>query len=813
MRMDAQTVAPALRARAAKRTNTRRLAVALATVLPLLWCVSAYAVVITPIAPEATIKPSTSQSFTLSLAPEMLQRKLALSLLARLEYGSLGGSTYSMEISVNGEPLRRPRLLNKALETEMLNGVKLEWYGSGAWRVAYSPDYAMANGTDLSACFVDRHAYDFVFDLTGLLKVGQNDIIIRHSEPTIPNVLLLKDIALVDAPERVAPLEAVEDPNDTLRLIAPTDRSKVPYTLTVTPDGGIKVTCGKLTREISSSFSYPNVGWNTLGAGDGQQEMKLGPIVSARRGEHILSARGRYYRLERTINQLPDHIAVSDRLTNLTGTDLHISVKYTTSTVGLTDGEVYLRGRRIRTMQGSEKGGDNPTVLLRSGSDGLGFVAEDDVLRAQSAQIATADPAAAGLVDDYFMLPPYAEYELRWSIYPVPAGDYFDFVNAVRLNWGVNFTVPGAFAFPPHPTVERAQTPDLKAWLNNGSLSVVCCEIPMPEPLVLSQGLAFLQEPAEQQRLKDQADRLRAAKPGLKVLQYLHVYITRLDAAVDAYKDAALRGAEGKQLAYEPGQWKPTFWLFLPTTTNAYGREMNKTFDLILDPLGFDGIFWDELAYSRNEMAYGVEDGHSAIPDPKTMTVAQKMAFTPLYCQAYQVQQARRVLNAGKILIGNGPPLTETMTKIHFPRFVETSSATNLRYAHLYCPLGLSSPDRVESAEDIIPSIRSHLDNGGLWYYYCKWDRVFLTHPTATAHMYPFTPIELHEGYLIGRERILTDRSGIFGWNDKSRHRVFVYGRDGRLVEGFTAPTRTVKGCTYTELRLPPGAMGIIERQ
>ena len=75
MRMDAQTVAPALRARAAKRTNTRRLAVALATVLPLLWCVSAYTVVITPIAPEATIKPSTSQSFALNLAPEMLQRK------------------------------------------------------------------------------------------------------------------------------------------------------------------------------------------------------------------------------------------------------------------------------------------------------------------------------------------------------------------------------------------------------------------------------------------------------------------------------------------------------------------------------------------------------------------------------------------------------------------------------------------------------------------------------------------------------------------------------------------------------------------
>jgi hypothetical protein len=240
---------------------------------------------------------------------------------------------------------------------------------------------------------------------------------------------------------------------------------------------------------------------------------------------------------------------------------------------------------------------------------------------------------------------------------------------------------------------------------------------------------------------------------------------------------------------------------------------MNRTFDLVLDGLGFDGVYWDELAYSRDEMAYGMEDGHSALPDLKTMTVAQKVALTPLYCQAYQVQQARRVLNAGKVLIGNGQPVTETMTQIHFPRFVEAWNASNLRFAHLYCPLGLSSPDRVESEEDIVPSIRAHLENGGLWYYYCGWNRVTLTHPTAAAHLYPFTPVELHQGYLIGRERILTARSGIFGWNDRSRHRVFVYGRDGKAIEAFTAPTRTVKGCTYTELRLPPGALGIIERQ
>ena len=37
------------------------------------------------------------------------------------------------------------------------------------------------------------------------------------------------------------------------------------------------------------------------------------------------------------------------------------------------------------------------------------------------------------------------------------------------------------------------------------------------------------------------------------------------------------------------------------------------------------------------------------------------------------------------------------------------------------------------------------------------------TRPSFTAHMFPFTPLELHSGYLIGKERILTNRSGLFG--------------------------------------------------
>ena len=780
----------------------------------LLGAQAAAAATVTGIAATARLEPTASQTFKFEVPGAFLNSQLALSLLARLEAPDLAGSTYSMRLTLNGKPIEPPRLLNKPLETEMLSGLKLDWFGRNAWRVAYSPDFEAANRADHPACLLGGHAYDFVFELAGQLRAGPNELVIRHSEPLIKNALLLQDLALVEAPARVPSLEPVEDPNAPLALLAPTDRTRVAYQVEVRPGGGLRISCGKLTLTLVSSFSYPKAGFNTLGEARVMGEETAWQPICRRVSEAAtgVAAQGASYRLRRTVTQTPDHLVVCDALTNLTQADLHLSLKHALLTTGLSGGEVYLRGQRSRTMQGYEKGGDNPTVLVRAGGDGIGLVAEDDVLRVQCAQSATATPAEAALVDNLFMLAPGATYELRWSVYPVPAGDYFDFVNAVRRNWGTNFTIPGPFAFAPHPTREGAEIPDLQAWLRHAGLALVSLQIPMPEPAVLAHGLAFLREPAEQQRLKDQAQRLRVAQPGLAVLQYVHVYITRLDDAVEVYRDARHLGSDSQQLTYGAGNWKPTFWLFLPTTTNAYGREMNKVFDLLLGDLGFDGIYWDELAYSKDEVAHGISDGHSALPDLATQTVQEKVALTPLYCQAYQVQQAKRVLDAGKWLIGNGQPVTETMTKLHFPRFVEAWHPSTLRTAHLYCPLGLSSPDRVRSEADIVPSIRGHLRQGGLWYYYCGWNAVKLTHPSAAARLFPFTPLELHEGYLIGEERILTARSGLFGWNDRSQTRVFAYGAEGRLIDGFEAPRRTVEGAVFTEVRLPPGGIAVIER-
>ena len=69
--------------------------------------------------------------------------------------------------------------------------------------------------------------------------------------------------------------------------------------------------------------------------------------------------------------------------------------------------------------------------------------------------------------------------------------------------------------------------------------------------------------------------------------------------------------------------------------------------------------------------------------------------------------------------------------------------------------------------------------------------------------MYPITPLELHAGFVIGKERIVTNRSGLFGFGDSAQHEVHVFDHEGREVDDFAAPRVREDGKTYSELRLP----------
>ena len=230
---------------------------------------------------------------------------------------------------------------------------------------------------------------------------------------------------------------------------------------------------------------------------------------------------------------------------------------------------------------------------------------------------------------------------------------------------------------------------------------------------MLYHGLAFLGATEEQQRLEAQMQRIHDLRPDVDVVCYVDVYVTSLDDAPEEYPDARQLGPDGEQLRYPSGNWKGTMWQFVPTTENVYGRAMAKYFDLCLDTLGYDGIYQDQVSQPGRPVDYNHPDGHSCITSAEDWGVQREIGLIPLASMDYQARQARRVLDAGKVMIGNSQPETETMTKIHFPRFVEAWHPSKLQDAHLYCPLGLASPDRIRSEDDIAANIREHLMYGG----------------------------------------------------------------------------------------------------
>jgi len=104
---------------------------------------------------------------------------------------------------------------------------------------------------------------------------------------------------------------------------------------------------------------------------------------------------------------------------------------------------------------------------------------------------------------------------------------------------------------------------------------------------------------------------------------------------------------------------------------------------------------------------------------------------------------------------------------------------------------------------DAYRSMLTALDNGSLYAWYSP--EIVPTHKTLTEYMYPFTPIELHEGYIVGAERILANRSGLFGWGDRSDFVPHVFDAEGRETSEITVRKIDSDGRTYAEVRIPRG--------
>ncbi|MHB8995647.1 MAG: hypothetical protein ACYC63_10385 [Armatimonadota bacterium] len=781
---------------------------------------------VTNLAPPGSVVPyGKTADFKFQAPAGYKSVRVALSI--RMDSPELSGSTHVLKLLINGKPVRAAidrthvRLLNKPLTTRMASGIVLPWVRDNVWRVVYAPDFESAATTKAGGMQItDASPYRLVLDVTDLVTPNaENTLTIEHqgndlrryfpkTNPSLDFILNELAVDLSQEPAIGGAVSRAEKFSADRLMVQPPATVDVSKIVTVERGGGMKIALLGLPVHVTSRFSYQGGGFNTLtaqGSPEGQPEWKVN--VRSGKTETVIDATAKEYRLRRTVRFVKDHVEVADQLTNLTGEAIGLAFDNKLTTTGeIVD--AWIGGNPdpgVNVIEGME----NTSVYLGGERSGCGLLALDDVYRVQATEYYEA---GAGVRSNSFAMAPKARYTLRWSVYPVARADYYDFINLARRDLDVNFTVPGGFQFglgqpSDEAYKENAQLKGLRfmssgVWFNSKG------------PVKCYHGEHMLQATEMQQQLRENSAKIRRAIPDVKSLIYIHAHINTDPEGPAKHPDARITLPDGTQYenkGYTESCGIPFLYNYpAANPDNSYLPAMKRVVDMVLDKdkIGADGVYWDEMDMISSKYTYDRWDGYSAELDDQ-YRIKAKRSFVHLLSLPAKAELIKYIFDTGGLLIGNSAPTSETMTKLHFPRFVETASEWYPARAHLYTPISLGDHLTIKTFPDLLRDIREKLMWGSVYYYYSSPKQPY---PTITQHMFPFTPVELHRGWLVGKERVLTAVPGTFTLGDAAPVAIYWYDADGKLTEK-QGEQRVEKGKRLVRLALEDKEMAVIERK
>jgi hypothetical protein len=419
----------------------------------------------------------------------------------------------------------------------------------------------------------------------------------------------------------------------------------------------------------------------------------------------------------------------------------------------------------------------------------------------------------AGIRSDVFCLPAGGEHTVEWAVYPTTRPDYFDFVNLVREDLDVNFTIPGQFQFG-LPSAAVMDEDELLSQIDERDLSIFSTGTwsnSGGDPPYY-HGAQSLEADHLHERFGQACDRLAELAPDVTSLIYIHTFINLHSDTPERFPDSLITNEDGTPYI-NPGYTKRIgmpFYYCYPSLDNSYFDAMKRLVDVCLDDdqIGADGIYWDEVEMISPRRSYDRWDGYSAELDDEHR-IERKFGDPHLLSLDAKVSLVEYIREKGGALIGNSCPRTRTMQDLRFPRFVETAAEWYPARSHLYSPISLGDHKTVEDFETLLDDIRRKLMWGTVYYYY---SRPAQPYPTITQHMFPFTPVELHRGWVLGEERLLTAVPGTFSLGDDDPVTVYWYDADGALTDR-TGDERVEGGKRLVRLDLAEGEMAAIVRE
>lgn len=758
--------------------------------------------------PEIKLKVKQSRDFAFNAPAAQDGLVPVLSLKARGDYPKLAGATYGFVVEVNGKKLGPDRCINRPPSVMFADGQSLNLYTSNAWTLIYGPNYTSVHTDIYSSYYIQPGVFDaylFRFNLDGLLKPGQNVVTVRNDASDPKAVMAIEDVLVQPLPADEAKKRMLQPQVLPAVTVRPPKELTPPAQAVLSDGGALHFQAAGKTWTIDSQFSEPNGKWVKLG-----NQRDGGWTKFDRSSPTHLSASTAQFSLDRQIQPNGECLEIHETLTNLTDQKLPIMVRHQLPLPLSQVDALTLNGRPMPLKRGITSNPENPTLLLKTTQGGgLGLVPYDGVFRLHHQAFYLNN--TAGLADGSLVLAPHAVYEQIWQVYAVPTGDYWDFANAIRRQWDTNFKIEGPFVFVyPDSSSPKMQggydVQQMKQWLSrrcaalpaiNGS-NDVCHSLlyKLPEQYV--------------QQVRHVADIIHQADPALPVLHYFHCFLTGVPYNKEADPADALVDPSGQPVFYGND---PHWPIFVPTTTNAYGRLMMRQAKDLIQKLNLNGLYWDEQQYSFRMYDYGKDwDGVSGDIDPNTHKLLGIKSLVPLISGKFRHELMQWLLKNKYTVVCNGQPMTPEWAQYKVHRFVETGSITNLYDANLFSPVGLGDYLTERTGADTVRSQIRFLDYGSLYDYYES--TIDVENPGLCRWMYPTTPIALGHGYILAKERILTNRSGRFSWGDKTLPPIEVHEIDATGNEVVPDWKKvTVDGIEWVELHLPPNHAAAIVRK
>jgi len=762
------------------------------------------------VAENIKIDNSATQVFTLPDKKE--KQKTFLRITARRDSKEFGGYSYCMQISVNDNYVdasvdrKIKRLFNKPFSFKKPGGDKREVFwnlGDGIWLAFFTPDFY----TDVSSYTgSEKEPYTYLLDITDLLKENNNYLKIKNlyskqqeSHPIYTTIEIIhKDI------------EAIE--NEQNQIIP---QIKGNPKLEIIGKGGVKINFDNTYILLESLFSYPYGGFNKLGKEvnvDNEKDWTI-EIKNNSPKEGELFAKGNYYSIDRKIKLISENvILIEDTVTNLTEQDIGIIFSnyinfeniplYYTRMAGMTSQSL----NYINYPQ-------NPTIFYPLKNSGIGIVANDDVYRNHGLLFYDIDKTITGLEDRNFCLGPKSKYKISWSVYFVQSDDYYDFINLVRRDWGSNIKIDGPVYFINYRSIVDFTDEVLKQLIDNKNAKyIVFWEVRTPNPVpeydnrkVVAYGPGIFDPifKEEIEKIKEAIQKLRRINQDLKIAFYTHCFFICPEKPDDpTYKDSWIVGKDGKRAISQYNRkeyydYQPVF----PTLNNSYGKAYMKVLDWYLDNMGANWIYWDESTgpgiLGEKNKTYNVWDGYSAIINPETKTIEKKFAVLGLVCDEFIMNIYEKVKRKGGFILFNGAAVTKS--RIKCPSFVESQYLIlELYNTHLNTPLayGLGKP----SMKELIDRL-----NYGTIYARTQIDY----NSDIVTKFYPITIEEIHSGWIKGKERIITAKSGNYGWDGEYKAKIYIYNEQGECV----TPNPDITVCKgKIKIDVPTNGIVIIEK-